>query len=243
MSGEVKVAWSCLTPKNLIDTELYAASIAKTWLKSQVESWNKEVFNATKRGGQKDTNNATIPLLVHSGSPLKEFHASFFRIKDMDFKLLEMWKKDEEPPAHMTLATFAAAIYEINKCAVTESNEAAVQCGKYLGVCKSYVDSGPTFRSTYEALPIQAVQYRMEKVEKGAKSRQESGENLKVYQQQVEKMTNLDDFRNVLVTLITAAKCGSSMPGISQQVHTISEALLKFKWEGLKTGTPLGNHV
>ena len=149
----------------------------------------------------------------------------------------EHHKEEEEPPAHMTLATFAAAIFEINKCALTEPNEAVADCSKRLDVCKSYVDSGATFGSTYEALPIQAIQYRMDKVKKGDKTRQETGANLKIYQEKVGKMANLNDFRNVLVTLIAAAKCGGEMPGLSQQVRAISDALSKFKWDGLKTGT------
>ena len=67
----------------------------------------------------------------------------------------------------MTLAIFAAVIYDMGKCAVTEPGDVVTECIKRLDVCKSYLGAGFTCGSTYEALPIRSVQYRMATVKKG----------------------------------------------------------------------------
>ena len=85
MSPDAKRAWSCLTAASIVDAENDAVKIAMSWLKAQIESWDKEAHASTERSELKEADGAIIPLIAHSGSPLAEFDESSFRIIDDDF--------------------------------------------------------------------------------------------------------------------------------------------------------------
>ena len=167
MSEDALTAWICIAGDTHDELAIETASIARSWLKSQVESWAKEVDQAAKRNGLRDTGNNITPLLDHSGIHLKEFAESSFRIKGKPFQSNKPWTSEEQPQPHVALAVFASLIYEMNKCAVVESDEHASECNSRLEVFKSYVTASDTFNSTFEALPVHRIEYQMARVKNG----------------------------------------------------------------------------
>ena len=122
MSEDALTARRCISGDTNDELVSETASIARSWLKSQVESWAKEVDQATKRNGLRDTHNNITPLLLHSGSPLKEFSESSFRIEGKSSQPNKPWSSEEQPQTHVTMAIFSSLIYELNKCVVVESD-------------------------------------------------------------------------------------------------------------------------
>ena len=237
LSPDAKLAWPCLTFSPIADAGNDAVTIARSWLKSQIESWDKEAHSSTKRSALKEADGAIIPLIAHSGSPLKEFDEASFRINDNDFTRDAKWPGEDAPPHRLTLASFPVAVFELNKCAVTDPNEIVKECDKITGVRKSYAEASGSFKSTYESLPKSAIEHRMAKLKKGNDSRASTKTNMDAFNAQVGKVGNLDDFRNIIVTLVTAAKCGKDMPTLPFQAHAISEDIGKFQWGSLEVGT------
>ena len=60
---------------------------------------------------------------------------------------------------------------------------------------------------------------------------------MSAFNEQVGKMETLNDFMNIIVTLVTSAKCGKDLPTLSFQVRAISEAIGKFKRGNLQVCT------
>ena len=71
MSAEAKVARPCVTFRTLIDIAIGAVTIDKTWVGKQIESRNQEEETSTNREAPKDSEGATIPLLIRSDAPFK----------------------------------------------------------------------------------------------------------------------------------------------------------------------------
>ena len=72
---------------------------------------------------------------------------------------------------------------------------------------------------------------------KGDDSRLTSEGDIERYKKLVPEMKDLNDFRNVAVTLITAAKCRTDAKNVSAQARAMSAALSTFKWSQLTDGT------
>ena len=166
MSEGSLTAWSCISGDANDELVSETASISRSWLKSQVESWADEVDHDAKRNGLRDTSNI-IPLLVHSGIPLKEFEESSFMIKGESSHPNKPWGSEEQPQPHVALAIFSSLIYDTRKCAVVDSAEHVADCNSRREVRKSYVAASDTINSTFEALPVRRIAHRMDRVKKG----------------------------------------------------------------------------
>ena len=105
MSPDSKLEWSCLTSASIVDAENDAVTIARSWLKSQIESWDKEAHASTKRSALKEDDGAITPLIAHSGSPWKDFAEASFMIKNEDFARGIKWTKGDTPPNRLTFAS------------------------------------------------------------------------------------------------------------------------------------------
>ena len=110
MSEDALTARRCISGDTNDELVSETASIARSWLKSQVESWAEEVAHATKRVGMRDTANNIAPLLIHSGIPLKEFAESSFTIQGEYTQPDNPCDSEEQPQSHMTLAMLASPI-------------------------------------------------------------------------------------------------------------------------------------
>ena len=60
---------------------------------------------------------------------------------------------------------------------------------------------------------------------------------MNAFNEQVGKMETLNDFRNIIATLVTAEKFGKDSPTLSFQAHAISDDIRKFKWGALHVDT------
>ena len=232
MSEECKRAWSCFTGSTLHECVQETALIARCWLQSHIQTWTKACDVATKRAGLRNSKGELIDIVVYSESPLKEFAECSFRVKEDAFKPSETWNQDEAPEEYKILAVLASLIYEINKCSVTLSDMHCIECCKQMEVCLSYTKHVEAYSSIVDALPTNRISERMKEIETKTEAKANDEKNVEMYKANVQNMKNLDNFRSVLVTLISAAKTNQA----TLQIQTMSQALSEFNYKQLEAG-------
>ena len=137
MSEDALTAWRCIAGDANDELMSDAASIARSWIKSPVESWAEEVDMAKKRGGVRDTNNNIAPLLTYSRMHIEDFADGSFRIKGASFQPSKPCGSEEQPQPRVTLAIFSSIICEMGECAAVDSDEHVAGRNRRLEVCKT----------------------------------------------------------------------------------------------------------
>ena len=211
--------------------------VIKSWLNANVQRWGKAVLKATRHAAVKDDSGQQSVVLIHSNVNLKELSETAYREKTNGLDLTKEYSSEEKPPIHSIVMAISFLIYELNKCALSFTDQNVVSCAAMMDVCKSFVKHEDKYLDVYNALPTQAItdQLAKIKIKESINSDQQALENN--HKKQVSNMKTLEDLRIVLIQLVTAAKSESITPLMSSQCSSITSALKDFNWAEYKVGT------
>lgn len=229
--GDAEIAWPIIRDRYIQPTTDEIQQISGAWLNSGIHELSVAVDKSTRNDGAKDAG-WIVTVLVESKSPLGGFAESSFRRKTANFNPSRRWVATEtKPPNHQIMLKIGYLISEMDKCAASMSPSNVKNCVKFSDVCKSHVQASGQFGNILNTLPTKAIEACMERMEKSENDKQTmlgAGGN---YSDQVEQMADAEDFVEILVNFVSAAKCEEKISKMEAICQAIANALDAYDWK------------
>ena len=228
-------AWSVISSDSLAAAERDSHDICRAWMNSHVRKWGKECNAESTKLNLKDDAGVTLPAILPSKTPLKEFAEASFRTKSEEFDPTAPLQDNLDPGTHLLMAVFGVLIYEINQCASSMSDSNVSACYHQIQVCASYAKVKDDFSSVLNGLPTKLIEKNAEAAKKAILEGKSSKEDYESISAAIFSMDGIEKLLAQVVKIVTLAKTNPA--GNSNASALLWTAFGEFDWLKLKQGT------